>query len=71
MVYVASNSVTRFSIQWPLPLSPNQLSTFYAYDTYLTLGLGELTLKEAEQIGKSVLHTAMNACLKHSKGGGE
>jgi hypothetical protein len=63
--------IYHFGRFWNPPFTPSQLSTFYADDVYLALGFGLLTGPEAETIGKAVLHTAMNACLKHSKGGGQ
>ena len=53
------------------PPDASTLSTLYAADIYAALGLGNLYQRDAESIGKAVLHVAMNTCLKHSKGGGQ
>jgi len=51
------------------PPDATTLSTLYAADVYAALGFGPIYERDAATIGKAILHTAMNACLKHSKGG--
>lgn len=48
--------------------TPQQLSEQYAVNIYGALGFGWLQdSKKAAELGKSILHTAMNAALKLSK----
>jgi hypothetical protein len=66
-----TQNVYHFDRWFAEPFTPTQLSLFYVDDIYQILGLGILTASDAEILGKSVLHTAMNTCLKHSKGAGQ
>ena len=68
---IQDQHIYRWGNFYRLPLDASTLSAIYADDIYHSLGFGNLTLLEASVIGKAVLHTAMNACLKHSKGGGQ